>query len=167
MGRCALPAALLEYTRETMKGNEKECSIRSSFGMRRSLSPESLLTNCLHSFSSVNINSVLSKSRWSENFRWYLFWPYLVEILPCCVLQPVDWSGRRPHWVHRRGFWEWNTISWRGLEACCRSLYRRGKCATHARVQTCTDVLMLSKTWTVKNVIDKRTKGLLICSSVI
>lgn len=78
-----------------------------------------------------------------------------------CVPQPVDWSGHRPHRVHRWGFSKWNTISWWRLEACCRAVYRCGKWATHAQVHVCTDMHTFLKTLD-KNVEDKTTKMLMI-----
>lgn len=119
--------------------------------------------------------SNLPKSHWSGHLcsTYPVSWPYSFvsklwvtgTTILCCVPQPVDWSGRRPHRVHRWSFSKWNTISWWGLAACCRAVYRCGKCATHAQVHACTD--MFSKTLdTLDNlgqkVKDKRTKACLI-----
>lgn len=52
-------AALQHHVRKTITGNKKEFSIRLCFGLRRSMSHESLLENCLHSPSKANINRVI------------------------------------------------------------------------------------------------------------
>lgn len=52
-------AALQHHVRKTITGNEKEFSIKLCFGLRISMSHESLLENCLHSPSKANINRVI------------------------------------------------------------------------------------------------------------
>ena len=44
-----------------------------------------------------------------------------------CVIQPANGSRRGAHRVHRRGLPERDAFHWRGVEACCRPLHRRGE----------------------------------------